>query len=66
MVAIKAALTLVLDSRFDVFLLKRENGDSALRDIFCRMLGATEPVRVNFAPNISRMSRLPLAAGMGM
>lgn len=53
---------LLMLSFLEAFLLKKEKGDTAFRDIFCRTLGATEPVRVILAPNTSRIMRLPLAA----
>ena len=62
---IEFQLTLTLESRFEAFLLKCENGDSAFLDIFCLLLGVTVPVRVNLAPKISRTSRLPLATSEG-
>ena len=49
-----------MESFLEAFLLKKEKGDTAFRDI-CRTLGATEPVRVILAPNTSRIIRLPLA-----
>ena len=46
----------------DIFLmLKCEKGDSSLRDLLCLRLAATDPVRVNPAPNISRIRMLSLA-----
>ena len=48
-------------SFLEAFLLNTENGEVALRDIFCLKLGATEPVRVRLAPNISLIIKLPLA-----
>ena len=53
---------LLMLSFLEAFLLKKEKGDTAFRDIFCRTLGATEPVRVILAPKTSRIIRLPLAA----
>ena len=47
----------------DAFLLKKEKGEIAFRDIFCLWLGAREPVLVILAPKTSRISRLPLAVG---
>jgi len=54
-------VTCLAVSFLDILLPNAAKGDSALRDIFCRTLGAIEPVRVIFAPNISRTKRLPLA-----
>jgi len=43
-------------SFLEAFLLKKEKGDTAFRDIFCHTLGATEPVQVILAPNTMKLS----------